>query len=323
MGFAEVVRLLPKLDRLERRLRRILEEMRPDVIVPIDYPGFNLRIARHAKESGFPVVYYVGPQVWAWGAERIPRIARAVDRMLVVFPFEVEIYERAGIPVSFVGHPLLETLEKAPGTAEARRALGIAEGGAPVLGLLAGSRLQEVRRIFPVMVRAARLVRERYPGLRVLASAPPAIPRREYEGVLQGLREHGVELHGGEASTIMAAADVLLVTSGTATLEAALVGTPLAVLYRTSLLTWCIGRRIVKIPRISLVNIVAEEELVKEFLQEAANPQGVAAHLDRLLSSPETREGITVKLRALRDRLGDGHASRRAAEIVLSSRRRS
>jgi lipid-A-disaccharide synthase len=322
MGFAEVIRLLPKLDRLERRLRRLLDEVRPEVIVPIDYPGFNLRLARHAKERGFPVVYYVGPQVWAWGAHRVPQIARVVDRMLVVFPFEVEIYERAGVPASFVGHPILESLAKVPGRQEARRALGLddSEKG-PVLGLLAGSRIQEVRRIFPVMVRAARLLRERSRELRVLASAAGSIPRREYERVLADLRESGVELHGGEASTIMAASDTLLVTSGTATLEAALLGTPLAVLYRTSPLTWWIGRRLVKIPRISLVNIVAGEDLVSEFLQEAASPREIAAHIEGLLSSPERRREIGARLRQLRNRLGEGDASKRAAEIVLSSRR--
>jgi lipid-A-disaccharide synthase len=318
MGFAEVVRQVPRHLRLERRLVELLETDPPDVVVPVDYPGFNLRMARAAKTRGIRVVYYIGPQVWAWGASRVPRIARAVDRMLVILPFEVEIYERAGVPVEFVGHPLLDGIEAWPVRGAARAALGVPEN-ALVLGLLPGSRVQEVRRIFPVMVQAARQLQDTGPALRVLASAAEGVPREEYARVLaQAGSADPPALVDAPAVTLCAAADLLLVTSGTATLEAGLVGTPLAVLYRTSALTWFLGRRLVRIPRIALVNIVAGEDLAREFLQEEVRADRIAEHARALLADPARRAETSRRLGVLRERLGGRGSSRRVAEIVLA-----
>ncbi len=316
MGLVEVFRQLPRLRRLEARLRHLLKSDPPDVVVPVDFPGFNLRIARAAKDRGIPVVYYIGPQVWAWGAGRVPKIGQAVDRMLVVFPFEEEIYRRAGIPVDFVGHPLLDALSEAPDPSELRHSLG-AENGAPILGLLPGSRVQEVRRLFPVMIDAARIVRERGTELSIVASVAPGVPLEEYDQVLARGRPLDVRLHPGAAAGVMTGSNALLVTSGTATLEAALFGTPLAVLYRASPMTWFVGQRLVKIPRIALVNIVAQEELAAEFLQGEARPDRVAEHVAELLQPGDRRHVLSEKLRGLRDRLGREGASRRAATIIL------
>jgi len=320
MGFVEVVRHLPRLRRLERRLRDFLAAERPSVVVPVDYPGFNLRIAAHAKRLGIPVIYYVGPQIWAWGAGRLPRIARAVDRMLVVLPFEEEIYRRAGVAVEFVGHPLLERLEGAPGREAARIALGLPDR-APVLGLVPGSRSQEVRRILPVMLATARRLRSRFPDLETVVSVATSVRAEEYARA--GVEDDGgaVRRMGGGAERILAAADVLLVTSGTATLEAAVMGTPLAVLYRTSTLTWVLGRILVRIPRISLVNIVAGEDLVPEFLQGRARPRAIAAWAEEVLADPQRRRSLAERLRGLRSRLGGVGASRRAAEIIIGEAR--
>lgn len=315
MGFAEVVRQIPRLHRLERRLCELIDRTRPAAVVPVDYPGFNLRIARHAKSRGVPVVYYIGPQVWAWGAGRIPRIVGAVDRMLVVFPFEEPLYREAGLRTDFVGHPLLDTLAGAPAREQARAAMGIAPE-ASVLGLLAGSRLQEVRRILPEMARTAARLRSRRPGLVVVASAAASVPREEYDRALRGTGPGGVQVEGGPAAAICAASDVLLVTSGTATLEAALLGVPLAVLYRTSALTWFLGRRLVRIPRISLVNIVAGEDVVEEFLQGEARAERVAPHVAALLDDPARRRALAARLRALRERLGEPGVAARVASIV-------
>jgi lipid-A-disaccharide synthase len=318
MGFAEVLRQIPRHLELERRLTRLLDADPPDVLVPIDYPGFNLRLARAAKRRGIRVVYYIGPQVWAWGASRVPRIARVVDRMLVVLPFEVEIYERAGVAVEFVGHPLLDGIDRWPGRRAARAELGLPEE-APVLGLLPGSRVQEVRRIWPVMADAARRLRAVNPELRIVASAADGVPREEYQRALvDGGGVDAAALRAGPAVTICAAADVLLVTSGTATLEAGLAGTPLAVLYRTSPLTWFVGRRLVRIPRIALVNIVAGEDVAREFLQDEATANRIAEHAGALLADPARRAEISRRLGDLRARLGGRGSSRRAAEIVLS-----
>jgi lipid-A-disaccharide synthase len=316
MGFVEVIRQMPRLRALEAKLVRFLDEERPSAVVPVDYPGFNLRIAEHAKARGIPVVYYIAPQVWAWGRERVRRIARCVDHLLVVLPFEEPLFREAGIPTTFVGHPLLEGLEHAPSRAEARASLGI-PAERPVLGLLPGSRVQEVRLILPRMLDAARIVRGTRADLDVLVSRASSVPEAEIDARIAG--QTGTRAVGGEAARVVRAADVLFVTSGTATLEAALLGTPLAVVYRTSAITWMIGRSLVRLPRIGLVNIVAGEELAPEFLQDAARPAALARFAADLLDRPVERERIAEKLRALRGRFQGRSASRSAAEIVLGA----
>ncbi len=321
MGFAEVLRHLPRLAALEARLARLLDAERPDVVVPVDYPGFNLRIARRAKDRGIPVAYYIGPQIWAWGAGRLPRIARAVDVMLVAFGFEVPWYERAGIPVRFVGHPLADTVAALPSREAARAEFG-APDGAPLLGLLAGSRTQEVRRILPAMVETARRLARTRPELRVLASVAPDVPRAEYAAVLGPAGAGDVVLTERPLPAIAAAADALLVTSGTATLEAALAGTPLAVLYRTSALTWFVGKRLVRIPRIALANIVAGEDVAPEFLQDGIDPTAIAAWAAGVLDDPARRASARERLLGLREKLGPPGAADRAAEAVLAAMER-
>ncbi len=316
MGFVEVIRQMPRLGALERSLVRFLDEERPAVVVPVDYPGFNLRIAAQAKKRGIPVVYYIAPQVWAWGKGRIPRIARSVDQMLVVLPFEEEMFRAAGIDATFVGHPLLESVQRAPSREAARGALGIPQGR-EVLGLLPGSRIQEVRLILPSMLDGAELVRRARPGLEILVSRAASVPVREIDA-LTGARS-GIRVIDGEAAGLVRASDVLLVTSGTATLEAALLGTPLAVVYRTSAITWTIGKAVVRLPRIGLVNIVAGEELAPEFLQEKARPEALARFALDLFEHPQERARRTERLRALGARFEGRHASRRAAEIVHAS----
>jgi lipid-A-disaccharide synthase len=320
MGFAEVVRQIPRLRRLELELRAFLDEARPSVVVPVDYPGFNLRIAAHAKGLGIPVVYYVSPQIWAWGGGRLSKIARVVDRMIVVFAFEERIYRRAGVPVEFVGHPLLERLAGAPRREEARADLGLTEE-APVLGLLPGSRGQEVRRILPVMLATARRLQREFPALVTLVSVAASVPASEYADATGEGEGGALRTVTGPADAILAAADVLLVTSGTATLEAAVMGTPLAVLYRTSWPTWMLGRLLVRIPRISLVNIVAGEDLVPEFLQGQARPDAITTYVRALLADPDRRVLLAERLRGLRARLGAVGASRRAARIILAEAR--
>jgi lipid-A-disaccharide synthase len=289
-----------------------MERERPDVVVPIDYPGFHLRIATWAKAHGRRVVWYIGPQVWAWGADRVPKIAAAVHRMLVVFPFEEELYRGAGLPTDFVGHPLLEAVAEAPSREEARRELGVKDD-TPLLGLLAGSRVQEVRRLLPVMVQTAVQARREIAGVQVVASEAGDVPPDEYAAA----RAADVRLQPGPASTLMAAADALLVTSGTATLESALIGTPLAVLYRTSPATWWVGQRLIKIDRISLVNIVGGGDLVPEFLQGEATPARILPWVKETLGDPAARAATTDRLRALRAQFAGHEASREAARIIL------
>jgi lipid-A-disaccharide synthase len=316
MGLVAILRQFPRLKRLEDDLRQRLDTDPPDALVCIDYPGFNLRIARLAKERGVRVVWYISPQVWAWGAGRVPRIAESVDRMLVVFPFEEDLYRDAGLRTDFVGHPLLDDLADAPGRGELRTELGL-DDDVPVLGLLAGSRVQEVRRLFPIMLATAREVQTRVPGLQVVASVASSVPRAEYERWLGTAPADGFSLCEGPAGRIITGSDALLVTSGTATLESGLLGTPLAVLYRTTTLEWLVGKGLVRIPRIALVNIVAGEDVAPEFLQRGAKPAAIADWAAGILQDPGRAAAARSRLSLLRDRLGEPGASDRTAAIVL------
>lgn len=318
MGFVSILKQIPVLKKLEARLKERLVERPPSVVVPIDYPGFNLRIASFAKEREIPVVYYIGPQVWAWGAGRVPKIAAAVDRMLVVFRFEADLYSSEGLRTDFVGHPLLDEHSTPPPRGQLRGELGL-DDDTPLLGLLAGSRTQEVRRLLPVMLETARRLQREAPELRVAVSLADSVDAAEYRRLLGD--SGGLDLVRGAAAPLMTAADALLVTSGTATLEAAWLGTPLAVLYRTSWLEAFLGRRLLKIPRISLANIVAEKDVAPEFLQEAAKPEAVAEWAREMLFDREKQRACREELAVIRENLGGPGASRRAAEAILEEAR--
>jgi lipid-A-disaccharide synthase len=319
MGFLEVLRQIPRLSLLEKRLERFFDQERPDAVVPVDYPGFNLRCARAAKARGIPVVYYIAPQVWAWGKGRLRGIREAVDRLLVVLPFEEALFRDAGIDAEFVGHPLLEGIATAPTREASRAALGIPENARDV-GILPGSRVQEIRDLLPLQLEAARLVRRENPELRILVSRQRAIPAAEIGGVRASEGEQVVE---EDAARVITASDVLFVTSGTATLESALLGTPLAVVYRTSPITWFVGKRIVRLTRIGLVNIVAGEELAPEFLQDEARPELMARWASDLLRDPVRRDAAGKKLAALRAQFEGKQASKRAARIVREAMERA
>jgi lipid-A-disaccharide synthase len=313
MGFAEVIRQIPRHAALEKEIVRVLDSERPDAVIPVDYPGFNLRIAAHAKSRGIPVVYYIAPQVWAWGKARVRKIARVVDRLLVVLPFEEALFREAGIDARFVGHPLLEGVENAPSREEARDTLDLA-ADAPVLGLLPGSRVQEVRHILPVLLDAARRLRAARPALATLVSRARSVHRGELAEVE---RTSGARIVDGDAALVVRASDVLFVTSGTATLEAALLGTPLAVVYRTSRITWTIGKALVRLPRIGLANIVAGEDVAPEFLQGEARAEDLAEFAESLFRDPAERARRSAKLRALQRQFEGKRASRLAADAVF------
>jgi lipid-A-disaccharide synthase len=314
MGFVEVVRNLPTIFRVENRLDEVLRSRRPDVVVLIDYPGFNLRFARRAKHHGIPVVYYISPQVWAWRRGRVHTMRRLVDRMKVVFPFEVEMYREAGVPVEFVGHPLAEHLGGATDRAGffARHGLDPAR---TVLALFPGSRRQEIERILPVMANAAALL-ARETGCQVVVGVAPALG----PGIL---REHltdtpGVTLIENATHGLMEHADAAIVTSGTATLETGWFGTPMVVVYRTSPITFFIGRLLVRVPYIGLVNIVAGERVVPELIQRDLTPARLAAAVRPLLVDPGTARAMRGKLAVIRERLGAPGASERVARDILA-----
>jgi lipid-A-disaccharide synthase len=310
LGFAEIVARLPAILGARAALLGELARFRPHVVVLVDYPGFNLRLGPQIKQRGGRVFYYIAPQVWAWHPERARAMARWVDLLAVVFRFEVPIFEEAGVRTEFVGHPLVDELHAETDEATLRRELGAAPER-PLLGLLPGSRGQELRRHLAPMIETARIVRARHPAvLPVLALAPgleAAVPADSGIAVVQG-RTHAVQAY----------ARACVVASGTATLETALFGTPLAIVYRVGTLNYTIARRLVTIERIGLPNIVCGRDVAPEFVQDAFVPANVADAVTGWLVDPVARAAQAALLGAVRGALGGEGASLRAARALWS-----
>jgi lipid-A-disaccharide synthase len=314
LGFSEVVRRLPFLHGVLRRMVDLLLERDPALVVLIDYPGFNLRLAERAHGLGRRVAYYISPQLWAWGRNRLAQISRHVDHMIVVFAFEEELYRSAGVAVTFVGHPLLDVVRPTMGKNEFATVSGF-DPSVPIVGLLPGSRQQELRRILPVMISASLLIREQLPQTQFLVGLAPEIGR---DAVDEYLRAMGGAVKVVQELTydVMKHSDVLLVASGTATLESAILETPLLVIYRMSPLSYWIARLAVRIPDIGLVNVVAGRRVVPEFVQDQARPRAVADAAIRWLQDPPSREQVKKDLRQVRMKLGEVGAARRAAAVI-------
>ena len=314
VGGTEVLGRLPALWSAFSALRRQLRYRRPRALVLIDFPEFNLRLARIAHRRGVPVVYFVAPQLWAWRRWRVRAMARDVNRVLAIFPFEVGLYQEAGVPVEFVGHPVLDVL---PALDRDAARSGLAAPGETLVGLLPGSRDAEVQNHLPVLLDAAHRIAARRSRARF---AIPVASTIAVAGVMAGVRASAlpVEVLPGEAYRVMAAADLLLVASGTATLEAACYGTPMVVLYRLSAVSYAIARWLVRgVSHISLPNIVAGREIVPEFIQGRATSDAVAAAALEILENDVARAAQRAALLEVRTRLGEGGAALRAAWAVL------
>ena len=319
VGFTGVLFHFRKLRRIFLETCRVISAGKFDTLILIDYPGFNLRLAAHVRKmkKDLPIIYYISPQVWAWGKGRVKRITELVDRMIVVFPFEREIYEAEGLPVEFVGHPLLDIIgEGRVGKEETGADLGVSPGKQPIIGLLPGSRRQEVSRLLPVMLKAAELMKEEK-DLRFILPRASTIASPEINNLLPPGLE--VRVIAGRTSRALALADLLLVASGTATLEAACVGTPMMIIYKVSLLNWLLAKALIKIPHLGLVNIVAGRKIVPEFLQFEAEPRRIASAALSLLEDKNRLELMRSELKAVRAKLGRPGASRRAARLVLET----
>ena len=274
LGFSEVIGRLPFFFRVLAELRALFRAEPPDVFIPLDFPDFNLRAAAHARAARVPVLWYISPQIWAWRPGRIKTLKERVDRMVVVFPFEEELYRAAGVPVEFVGHPLLEHPPRVRDRDAVRAALGV-PAGRPLVALLPGSRRQEVRRILPPLADAGRRLR-REGRASVAVSRAAGLPEELYREILAD-PAGDLPLWEGPAAELAGAADLAVVASGTATLETGLTGTPLVVVYRMGALNWEIARRLVRLPRIGLVNIAAGEDVAPELLQDDVTGEAVAA----------------------------------------------
>jgi lipid-A-disaccharide synthase len=307
MGFVEVLRHVPAHYALLRRLRARLQSGRVSLLVLVDYPGFNMRVAAEARRAGVPVLYFITPQVWAWRKNRLARMAQVISRAAVILPFEEKLLRDHGIDATFVGHPLLDRAEGLPSCEEARERLGLPADG-PLLALFPGSRAQEIERHLDAFVATARLLESEVRGLRVVVSVASTVTidpaRCPYPMIQSG------------SLMLLRASTAALCKSGTTTLESAVAGCPLIVAYRTSKWTYEVARRVVEIPRIGLVNVVAAREVAREFVQDAVEPRAMADALLPLLRSGPERNRMREALTRVRASLGRPGAAGRVAQIA-------
>ncbi len=314
MGLIELVGNLGNLWRGYQRLRRALREERPRLLILIDFPEINLRLARLAKRLDVPVLYYISPQVWAWRAGRIKDIARVVDHMAVVFPFEVTLYERARVPVTFVGHPLLEVVCAAEARETTLRRLGL-ELGKQTVALMPGSRRREVAYHLPVMVQAARLLASQVQIQYVVVRAS-TVKRSDLEAVLARF-EVPMPIAEGNTYDALQASDLVWTASGTATLEAALMLKPMIIVYRMSWVTYALARMLVSVEHIGMVNIIAGASVVPELIQNDVTPERIITETRAILEEPGRLQRIMGQLKELRARLGTPGAAGRVADLAL------
>lgn len=313
MGFIEVLKHLPLIRAVEKTLEQLLIFKKPDVVVLIDYPGFNLRFARTVKKYGIKVVYYISPQVWAWKKGRVLKMRGLIDKMLVVFPFEVPIYEKENVPVQFVGHPLVEEMQEMMSKENFSKRYDL-DSSKKFIAVIPGSRKQEIENLFSVMVRSA----VELAGIEkeVVVAVAPNLSMELYKNNLPP--NVNVKFIQHSTHEVMKYAEFAFVTSGTATLETACVGTPMIVVYRTSVITYWIARLVVKIKNIALVNIVAGKTIVPEMIQGDATVEKLVSEARTILNSPEHYAEIKNELNIVRQKLGGVGASVNVAEAILA-----
>ncbi|MCX6639161.1 MAG: lipid-A-disaccharide synthase [bacterium] len=321
LGFVEVIRHLPFIRKMMNTLVAACLKRRPQVLVLVDYPGFNLRFAARLRKypelKNLPILYYVSPQVWAWHSSRIPQIARLVNRMAVIFDFEAPLYESVGLRTDFVGHPLLDNLVIRKEKEAFRQEFSIKRHEL-LIALLPGSRKQEVSNLLPIFLQAYELLKLRFPNLHAMVGGASALSPEFYTDIMDrvGYRDDRVRILSGQTYDLVNAADLALVASGTATLETAIIGTPLIMAYKMSPLSFQLAKHLVKIPNVALVNIVAGKQIVPECLQRDAVPDKLADEAATLLTDPVRRKEMIAELAIVKQKLGAPGASKRVAAIL-------
>ena len=312
VGLVEVLSHLRRLKHLFDSVVAEAARVRPDVAVLIDYPYFNLRLARELKKLGIPVVYYVSPQLWAWRRGRIKDVKRDVAKMLAIFPFEEKIYKDAGVPVSFVGHPLIDHVKPPADRSAVAARLGLAPDR-PVIALLPGSRNKEVAFNLPPMLGAVALLRERRPDLQFVLAAAPHLRARAFEDAAAA----GVTVLEGVTRDVLSAARVAIVASGTATVETGLTLTPMVVVYRLSALTYALGKPLVSVANYAMVNLIAGRVVVPELIQSDFTPERVSEETLKILDDGPARARMLQDLEEVRSKLGKGGATSNVADEVM------
>tara|TARA_B110000114_G_scaffold85450_1_gene90321 strand:- start:13902 stop:15047 length:1146 start_codon:yes stop_codon:yes gene_type:complete len=316
VGIVEVLRHWGEIKKAMNLVKTALEDTQPDLLILVDYPEFNLKMARYAKSLGIKVLFYISPQVWAWRPKRIHKIGRSIDHMAVLFKFEQALYEKANIPVSFVGHPLVDKVKTNIDSNQARLSLELDQDDI-VVGLFPGSRKSEIHRLLPLMLKTAKLMLERNPKVKFIL---PVASTLDYDLIQQQCNQSGVniKLTRDDIYDLIVCCNAIVSCSGTVTLEIALLNAPLCLVYKISWLSYQIMSRLITIPHIGLANIVADKLIVKELLQDDATPQKIATELFRLLEDQSYRSQIISDLSKVRTNLGAGGGAQKLAKLALS-----
>ncbi len=315
VGLVEIISHFSVIKHAFNLLKNILRSDPPDLVILIDYPGFNIRLAKVAKAAKVKVLYYISPQVWAWRVGRVKKIGKVIDRMAVVFPFELPYYEREGIPVTFVGHPLVDSVHPSMTRDSAQRKFGL-DPDKKTIGLFPGSRRQEIKSLFPVILESASMLRERLHDVQFILPLASSLSRSDIDPILDkwGIEVTVIEEMGYD---VMQVCDAIICVSGTVTLEIAMIGIPMVIIYKVSPLTYAIARRLVKVDHIGICNIVAGERIVKELIQDEATPERIVDEITRILTDDTYAGAIRTKYNEVREKMGSAGCSEKVAGIAL------
>jgi lipid-A-disaccharide synthase len=314
VGLVEVLKHFDVISAAFLKLKKILREDPPALLILIDYPGFNLRLAKAAKRFGVKVLYYISPQIWAWRQGRVKKIARLVDHMAVILPFEAPFYERTGLPVTFVGHPMLDMVQVSMKRDQAATSFGL-DPSRKIVGLFPGSRRNEIERLLPVIIDSAKLLAQQFQGIQYVVPIASTLSKDDLAPRIQGAGLDVIFTHE-RIHDLIRACDAVIAVSGTVTLEIALIGTPMVIIYKLSPLTYMLAKQLVKIEHIGLCNIIAGETVVRELIQHEANPTMISAEIEKILGNVMYANEIKQKLSAVRSQLKSGGASANVARLA-------
>ena len=320
LGVVEVIRHYPRIRSIFFELVNLARQRKPDAVILIDYPGFNIRLAKQLKKYNIPVIYYISPQIWAWGQHRRKIIAERVDKMLVFFDFEKKFYDDTNLDVDFVGHPLIDKLKDRCSRTDFFEKNNF-DPVCPLIGLLPGSRDNEIKRLLPIMLRAASVIQQRAPETQFVLPVGPAVPKEMVYSILNKMEksyQFTVTVIDKQVADTMAHVDLALIASGTATLETACFATPMIIIYKVSFITALLARLVIKIPHIGLVNVVAGRQIVPELLQYDAKPKKIAGCALYYITQPDNLVRKRNELKEIREKLGKPGAVKRAAESISS-----